>query len=190
MLCNLLWSVFGVVVWSDPDSFLGVVCLEERTLWWWGNKARQVDQRVGRTVIRLRGRGLDAPLFGSVELVCWHIVWRVYSSKRSYWGWGYGRTWNLTHSTTFFCDQMLLLVIWGIMEYWRWQWRIANALFDQMMLCFLQTYWGAGRNLKLNQAPYGGILSLGACKCVPRNRSVLCTSSVKLPSCNSLKCVD
>ena len=30
---------------------------------------RQVDQRVGRTVIRLRGRGLDAPLFGSVEPV-------------------------------------------------------------------------------------------------------------------------
>ena len=30
---------------------------------------RQVDQRVGRTVIRLRGGGLDAPLFGSVEPV-------------------------------------------------------------------------------------------------------------------------
>ena len=80
---------------------------------------RQVDQRVGRTVIRLRGRGLDAPLFGSVEPVlliyCLPDIFQhkvileleVLEDR------------NLTHSTTFFCDQMLLLVIWGIMEYWR-----------------------------------------------------------------------
>ena len=119
MLCNLLWSVFGVVVWSDPDSFLGVVCLEERTLWWWGNKARQVDQRVERTVIRLRGRGLDAPLFGSVEPVLLIYCLPDIFQQKVILGLGVWEDMEFDSFNYFFCVIKCYLVIRSIVEDWR-----------------------------------------------------------------------